>query len=87
MSTASPPDADAARACARRLRVWCEVHNTMLVRTPLGLYYVLLWNADGEAPIMQFVGRSIFAAHDHLVHRPGPTYAVGPGLDPEGFDP
>lgn len=77
----------AAHTCARRLRTWCEVHGTMLVRTPLGLYYVLAWNADGEAPVMQFVGRSIFEAHDRLVSRPSPTYAVGPGLDPEGFEP
>lgn len=87
MSPSLNPEIDEAQAALLEVRTWCELHGTMALRTPLGLYYVLVWNQDGEAPMMQFIGRSIFEVRQRLINRPSPAYAAGDGLDPEGFDP
>lgn len=87
MSTLPNPTVEQAKAAALEARTWCDLHGTVMLRTPAGLYYVLLWNAEGEAPMTQFIGRSIIEARARLVNRSSPTYGAEGGLDPEGFEP
>lgn len=66
-----------------RLVNWAERVGTMIVETPQGDWYAVMWKFDGSAPILQYCGATVFAAHQALNHRVDAVY--GPRPDPETY--
>lgn len=69
------PEPKAEKAAFRRLKEWARLHDTIILSTPSNRYYVLLTLPDGEAPILQFIGTGVLAAHANLIGRGRATYA------------
>lgn len=62
----------------RRVTEWAHRVGTMIVETPQGDWYAVMWKYDGSSPILQYCGSSVFAAHQALNHRRDAVYGPRP---------
>lgn len=81
---AEPVSEDMAAAvdATRRIQSWCAGHNTICLVTPMGRYWVVLFDPDGEGPLPHYFGSSAVEVAQRLERRGSALYGVNHCQDP-----